>query len=131
MENTLYLHIAEQISDIILSGQLKEGERIPATAEIASIFSVSRTTAGKSIELLRKNNLVIVKRGKGAFVAPNASFLLKQRRKAAFSESYVKKLIDQAKLLGISKSEIICMVTNTFADENADCPQNRAHNGNL
>lgn len=63
-----YLKIVEDIRHDILSGKLKHGEKICSENEIISKYRVSSTTARKSLDILRKDNLIESIQGKGSFV---------------------------------------------------------------
>ena len=44
----LYLQISGQIRELILTGALPEGSRLPPQRELASMLGVNRTTAASS-----------------------------------------------------------------------------------
>ncbi|GAA3978873.1 GntR family transcriptional regulator [Thermobifida alba] len=53
-----YVQIADHYRDLISSGQLAEGDRLPTVTELAAEFSVSPGTAHKAIRQLRGEGLV-------------------------------------------------------------------------
>lgn len=65
----LYRQLHEQIRDRILSGDLADGMRIPATRELAGLLRLNRTTVSAAYELLEKDGLVRGHVGRGSFVA--------------------------------------------------------------
>ncbi|MSU90905.1 UTRA domain-containing protein [Rhodobacteraceae bacterium 2CG4] len=65
----IYLHYRHRI----LSGVLKNGERLPSEEDIATAFSVSRITAKRAMNELAEEGLVTRNRGRGttvSYVAP-------------------------------------------------------------
>ena len=58
----------EQILDWIISGMLKEGDKIPSENEICKSFQVSRPIVREAIAKLQKDKLVTTKKGVGTFV---------------------------------------------------------------
>jgi len=60
--------VAEQIIDLVSSGQLQTGSRLPPLQELASHLGVSRTAAREAIKLLDAWGIVAVKPGVGTFV---------------------------------------------------------------
>lgn len=58
----------EQILDWIISGTLREGDRIPSEKELCSSFSVSRPTVREALRKLQLQELVETKKGIGTFV---------------------------------------------------------------
>lgn len=58
----------EQILDWIISGMLKEGDKIPSENELCKSFQVSRPIVREAILKLQAEELVITKKGIGTFV---------------------------------------------------------------
>lgn len=65
----IYLQIAYQLRDDIISNVYAENDKIPAEDEIASSFGVSRMTARNAVTYLVNEGLVYRMHGKGAFVS--------------------------------------------------------------
>lgn len=65
-----YQQVADQLLDLILSGQLAAGHRLPSEAELASSFGVSRSTVREALRSLASRDLVHTTRGTtgGTFV---------------------------------------------------------------
>jgi 2-aminoadipate transaminase len=73
----LYKQLFQQIAQQIRSGQLVQGERIPATRELAGLLGLNRTTVSAAYEMLVADGLISGHVGRGSFVtggpAPRAS----------------------------------------------------------
>jgi len=67
--------IYEQIRNMILNGELKEGERLSSTRELAQILKISRNTVMISYEMLISEGLAYSKPGSGIFVSQGAEFI--------------------------------------------------------
>ena len=65
-----YQQVADQLLDLILSGQLTAGDRLPSEAELASSFGVSRSTVREALRSLASRDLLETTRGTtgGTFV---------------------------------------------------------------
>lgn len=61
--------IADEIASMIKSGQLKPGDRLPSTAQLADQYGVSATTAYRAVRLLHERLLVVGEQGRGVYVA--------------------------------------------------------------
>jgi GntR family transcriptional repressor for pyruvate dehydrogenase complex len=61
--------IIEQVRDLITSGRLKPGDRLPAERELAQILSVSRSAVREAIRALESLGIVEARAGEGTFVA--------------------------------------------------------------
>ncbi len=64
----LYRQLYEQFADRIRSGELADGERLPATRELAGSLGLNRTTVAAAYEMLEAEGLVAGRVGKGSFV---------------------------------------------------------------
>jgi len=60
--------IYTELKQMILSGKLKKGERL-FREKIAQDFIISETVVAGAFSRLKKDGLVIIKGGKGSFVA--------------------------------------------------------------
>jgi GntR family uxuAB operon transcriptional repressor len=64
----LYRQIADQISELIASGEFPPGARLPAERELATSLGVSRASVREAIISLEMGGLVEVRVGTGIFV---------------------------------------------------------------
>jgi GntR family transcriptional regulator len=79
----IYLQIAEHISERILSGVWKEGERIPSIREMSEGIEVNPNTVMRSYGYLQDLDIIYNQRGIGYFVAEDAyKKTLEQKRKS-------------------------------------------------
>lgn len=69
----LYRQIAEQIAQLIASGEFLPGSRLPAERELATSLGVSRASVREAIISLEMGGLVQVRVGTGIFVAAPVS----------------------------------------------------------
>lgn len=61
--------VARQIQEMIVSGALEEGNRLPPERELAEKFGVSRTAIREAIKVLSARGLIEVVPGRGSFVS--------------------------------------------------------------
>lgn len=66
-----YQQVAERLRATILSGELSSGDRLPAEADLAEQFGVSRSTVREALRVLASRDLVHTRRGVtgGTFVS--------------------------------------------------------------
>ena len=83
---------------------------MPSTNEYAAFYRINPATAGKGVNLLVEQGVLYKKRGVGMFVATGAREKLRTRRRAEFSEQYITPLVREARMLGISSSELGQMI---------------------
>ena len=68
-EGALYKRIAEHVHELIVSEQLRPGDRLPAERELAEMLGVSRVPIREAMRSLAAQGLIEVRRGRGMFVA--------------------------------------------------------------
>lgn len=115
-ERPIFIQIAEQIEDAILSGAFPEETQIPSTTEISISFKINPATALKGINMLVDSGIAYKKRGVGMFVASGAVKILIDKRKKEFSEKYITALVAEAKRLNLSKDDIFSMIERGFGE---------------
>jgi 2-aminoadipate transaminase len=68
-ESPLYRQLYLQMRDLIQSGRIAKGGRLPATRELAGQLGLNRTTVSAAYELLESEGLITGHVGRGSFVA--------------------------------------------------------------
>jgi hypothetical protein len=82
-------NIAEHLRNLITTGQLKPGTRMPTENELCRHFQVSRTTLREATQMLRTSGLLDVTPGRGTFVRlPDVTPLLANLALAARTSPY-------------------------------------------
>ena len=61
--------IIDQVRDLISSGRLKPGDRLPSERELALTFGVGRSTVREAIRSMESLGLIEVRAGEGTFLA--------------------------------------------------------------
>ena len=69
----IYEQIMEQVKEAAWKGYLKPGDALPSVRKLALSLNVTPNTVAKAYQLLEKEKVIITIRGKGAFLAENAS----------------------------------------------------------
>jgi len=58
-----------QIEDLIASGILRQGGKLPSERELAELLGISRPKLREALQVLEERGLVVTKHGEGSFVA--------------------------------------------------------------
>ncbi|HVB46684.1 MAG TPA: FadR/GntR family transcriptional regulator [Streptosporangiaceae bacterium] len=82
-----YEQVADQLRDLIVSGRLLPGDRLPVEAKLSGTFGVSRSTVREALRSLTAQNLVYTSRGVtgGTFVAATTPGLLSSHLETGLS----------------------------------------------
>jgi GntR family transcriptional regulator len=101
----IYEQITRQIKAQILSGDLREGDSLPSIRRLAQELQISVITTKRAYEELEKEGFVDTVEGKGSFVAMQNKALLREK-KMKVVEDKLAQAVDEARLLGITRTEL-------------------------
>lgn len=106
----IFLQIKEQIEDSIIEESLVAGERAPSTNEFAKFYQINPATAGKGINELVLEGILLKKRGVGMFVTEEAKEIIIEKRKQTFYENYFLPMKKEAQKLQMKEQELMNML---------------------
>jgi DNA-binding GntR family transcriptional regulator len=67
-----FRRIANELAAKIKSGELKPGDKLPSTSQLAKAYDVSNNTVYRALTLLHDRELIIGHPGRGTYVADRA-----------------------------------------------------------
>ncbi len=108
----IYEQIVEQIERQVLTGILKEGDRISSVRELSAELSINPNTIQKAYLELDRRGITFSSPGLGSFIAAGALIRLKEAEKARLSE--LAELITALKTAGVTKDEINSVIDEIF-----------------
>lgn len=114
----IYVQVKEMIEDLIINGQLNEGDQAPSTNQLVDFYKINHVTVSKGVNQLVDEGILFKKRGIGMFVAEGAREKLIQKRKEMFIEDYIVPLVEEAEKLNIHEQEIIELINRVKGREN-------------
>ncbi len=112
----IYEQIKNAIINQIMDGELKEDEALPSIRGLAQDIKISVMTIKKAYDELESEGYIVSRQGKGTFVAPKNSELVKEQAQKDI-EKYLEKMIDIAKNFNISKDELIELLNIFYGDD--------------
>lgn len=115
-QSLIYLQIARMLEDDILRGVYREEEQVPSTNELARAYHINPATAAKGINLLVQGGILYKRRGIGMFVAKGAEAAVKEKRKEAFYDGYVRPLVKEGASLALTGEELLAMVQKAIGE---------------
>lgn len=104
----IYEQIKNQIINQIMSDDLKEDESIPSIRMLASEIKISVMTIKKAYDELENEGYIKSVQGKGTFVLPKNSELIKEKANKEI-EKYIEKIIDISNKYNITKEQILSL----------------------
>ena len=106
----IYEQIRDWLADQIIDETLVEHDKVPSTNEIATYFKVNHITVSKGVTELVEEDVLYKKRGVGMFVEEGARNKLLASRREGFVEEYLKPMLEEARKLDLTESDIQKMI---------------------
>lgn len=110
-KDPIYIQIVSQIKKLVLDGNLKPGDSIPAMRTLAKDLSISVITVQKAYEILRDEGFLNTVVGKGTFVEKPEIHDLKINQK----ENLITKIDETIKFAyinGFNSNEFLDLVNS-------------------
>lgn len=104
----IYLQVINDIKHRISLGELKLGEKLPSTRDLAVKYQINPNTAVRVYSDMEGEGLCFTKRGLGTFVTEDEEKYLSVKREMA--NEYVGEFIDNMKGLGIEIDDMIELI---------------------
>ena len=103
----VYLQIADQIRQDVLSGALAAEEQVMSTTQYATTFRINPATAAKAFAQLVDEGVLYKRRGVGMFVADGARERLLADARESFFTDTVDPVADAARVLGVDVEDVV------------------------
>ncbi len=105
----IYSQIYEQLKNQIINGNLKVDEALPSIRALAKDLRISVITTKRAYEELEKESFIYAKAGRGFFVAPKDTKMLREENLKAI-EDHVQKIIPLADSCRLTKKDIVDLI---------------------
>ncbi|MDO5141442.1 MAG: GntR family transcriptional regulator [Eubacteriales bacterium] len=112
----IYEQIARQIKAKIVSGALRTGEALPSMRSLAKELRISVITTKRAYEELEREGFIVSQTGRGSFVAPVGTELLREEQRRAV-EAHLTDAVRAAHLGGLSQQEFLDVARLLFEEE--------------
>ena len=97
----IYRQIIDQIKYQVVTGVLKEGDKVPSVRDLASKLAVNQNTVLKVYNELCRENVLKIERGDGTYVSSNKQNIPAAERKKAVG-NVLREAVVQAVQLDVS-----------------------------
>ncbi|MCH5325035.1 MAG: GntR family transcriptional regulator [Eubacterium sp.] len=104
----IYEQLEARITELIVSGEMKEDERLPTVRDVAREFAVNPNTVQKTYQLLEQRGLIYSIPSKGSYVAGRDNYIdtikaLAEKNFSAAAEDAIKRGLTADELTDIIK----------------------------
>ena len=108
----VYEQIIKQVEEQVLTGILKEGDKLPSVRSLSVKLSINPNTIQKAYTELDRRQLIITLPGKGSFISEKAIEVVGANSREKMTE--LNKIIRELALAGVTKEEIINNIEEVF-----------------
>lgn len=108
----VYEQIIKQVEEQVLTGILKEGDKLPSVRSLSVKLSINPNTIQKAYTELDRRQLIITVPGKGSFISEKAIEVVGANSREMMTE--LNKIIRELALAGVTKEEIINNIEEVF-----------------
>lgn len=102
----IYEQIKEQIKEAILNNELQEGDALPSIRQLATDLRISVVTTTRAYSDLEQEGFVAVLQGKGCFVLPKNSELIREQLLRRVEEGF-RAAVNAGRIAKLSRKEFI------------------------
>ena len=113
----IYVQIARQLEDDIVSGALGPNDPVWSTNQYATTFRINPAAAAKGLQQLVDEGFLYKKRGIGMFVSPDARERLLGRRRERFVDDVVLPMLREAERIGFDLDDVIGLIGTARAGD--------------
>lgn len=103
----IYEKVKDSLRQLILSGALPEGDRLPSVRELAVSLTINPNTIQRAYRELEQEGYIVSVPGKGSFVAPGGG--ARAARMAELKEK-LSALAAEFEAVGVSRAEMAEML---------------------
>ncbi len=111
-ENALFYKIAEEICQMIVSGEINPGDKLPAVRELAKSKKANPNTVQKAYQLLEEQEIVYAIERSGKFVSEDLQKIESLRQEVLNDE--IKNFVKICRKYNFKMEEIIKMVKENY-----------------
>lgn len=104
-DKPIYEQIAGQIKNMVMNGQLKEGDALPSMRTLAKELRISVITTKRAYEDLERDGFITTVVGKGSFIKAADTRLIREEKLKQI-EILLSEAISLAGQSGIGRTEI-------------------------
>ena len=106
-DRPVYLRLRDSIAAMILEGRVRDGDPLPSVRSLAADYGANPLTVAKAYQTFQEEGLVLVKRGVGMFVAPQAAERLRSAERKDFLENRWPGIASHIRRLGLEVDDLV------------------------
>ena len=114
-DQPIYTQLTEQLTQGIIAGAFRPGERLPSVRDLALEAGVNPNTVQRALAELERDGLVYSQRTAGRFVTEDEEMI--KQAKFRLADQCVAEFLSAMKKLGCSREEVIALLEGMKEEE--------------
>ena len=111
----VYEQLIRQVENYVLTGILREGDKLPSVRTLAASLTINPNTIQKAFAELDRRGITRSVPGKGSFISQEAKQVLAGEHREELKE--LEKYLNNFRLAGIGKEEILGCVEKVYGGD--------------
>ena len=111
----VYEQLIRQVENYVLTGILREGDKLPSVRTLAASLTINPNTIQKAFAELDRRGITRSVPGKGSFISQEAKQVLAGEHREELKE--LEKYLNNFRLAGIGKEEILDCVEKVYGGD--------------
>jgi GntR family transcriptional regulator len=116
----LYEQIAQQVLELIQSGELRPGNQLPTTRQLAVDLGVNFNTVARAYRMLDQDSVISTQHGRGTYILEQNSPKQDKKGNSATIEDLTRFYLRKATYLGFEPKEIQDCINKIVKEEKGD-----------
>lgn len=114
----IYLQVINELKKKMVKGELKPGEKMPSSRDLAVAYKVNQNTAARIYREMEMAGYCFTRRGIGTFVSEEENIF--QDLKKEMADELLKNFMHEMSGLGYQKNDIISQIADYKEDGEND-----------
>lgn len=114
----IYLQVINELKKKMVKGELKPGEKMPSSRDLAVAYKVNQNTAARIYREMEMADYCFTRRGIGTFVSEEENMF--QDLKKEMADELLKNFMHEMSGLGYQKDDIISQIADYKEDGEND-----------
>ncbi len=111
----IYTQLIVQIEELLVSGALTPGQRLPSVRDLAAEAGVNPNTMQRALTELERRGLLYSQRTTGRFVTEDGDMIKSLQERLALTE--IRAFLERMEKLGFDRAAVAALIEKTQGEE--------------
>lgn len=111
----IYIQLIVQIEELLVSGTLSPGQRLPSVRDLAAEAGVNPNTMQRALTELERRGLLYSQRTTGRFVTEDGDMIKSLQERLALTE--IQAFLERMEKLGFDRAAVAALIEKTQGEK--------------